>query len=64
MLDWTSMAMNASSYFTNQEIEIAMGLVLDILSDENFINDISISHDASDKYCKLIDKINIYFNNN
>jgi hypothetical protein len=56
--------MNASSYFTNQEIEIAMGLILDILNDKNFINDISISNDASNKYYKLIDRINIYFNNN
>jgi len=64
LVDWTSMAMNASSYFTNQEIEIAMGLILDILNDKNFINDISISNDASNKYYKLIDRINIYFNNN
>jgi hypothetical protein len=54
--------MKASSYFTDGEIELAMGILADLLSNQDFINEISISHDATDKYYKLVDKIDVYFN--
>jgi hypothetical protein len=54
--------MKASSYFTDGEIELAMGILGELLTNKDFIDEISISHDASDKYYQLIDKINIYFN--
>jgi hypothetical protein len=54
--------MKASSYFTDGEIELAMGILADLLSNQDFLNEISISHDATDKYYKLIDKIDVYFN--
>ncbi len=54
--------MKASSYFTDGEIELAMGILADLLSNQDFLNEISISHDATDKYYQLIDKIDVYFN--
>jgi hypothetical protein len=54
--------MKASSYFTDGEIELAMGILADLLSNQDFLNEISISHDATDKYYKLIYKIDVYFN--
>ena len=54
--------MKASSYFTDGEIELAMGILADLLSNQDFLNEISISHDATDKYYKLVDKIDVYFN--
>ena len=54
--------MKASSYFTDGEIELAMGILADLLSNQDFLSEISISHDATDKYYKLIDKIDVYFN--
>jgi hypothetical protein len=54
--------MKASSYFTDGEIELAMGILGDLLSNKNFLDEISISHDATDKYYKLVDKIDVYFN--
>ena len=54
--------MKASSYFTDGEIELAMGILGDLLSNKDFLDEISISHDATDKYYKLVDKIDVYFN--
>lgn len=54
--------MKASSYFTDGEIEIGMKLLGDLLTDKDFIEEISISYDATDKYIKLVEKIDIYFN--
>ena len=54
--------MKASSYFTDGEIELAMGILADLLSNKDFLDEISISHDATDKYYKLVDKIDVYFN--
>jgi len=54
--------MKASSYFTDGEIELAMGILADLLSNQDFLDEISISHDATDKYYKLVDKIDVYFN--
>jgi hypothetical protein len=54
--------MKVSSYFTDGEIELAMGILGDLLSNKDFLDEISISHDATDKYYKLVDKIDIYFN--
>ena len=54
--------MKASSYFTDGEIELAMGILRDLLSNQDFLDDISISHDATDKYYNLIEKIDVYFN--
>ena len=54
--------MKASSYFTDGEIELAMGILGDLLSNQDFLDEISISHDATDKYYKLVDKIDVYFN--
>ena len=39
-----------------------MGILADLLSNQDFLNEISISHDATDKYYQLIDKIDVYFN--
>jgi hypothetical protein len=54
--------MKASSYFTDGEIELAMGILADLLSNKDFLDEISVSHDATDKYYKLVDKIDVYFN--
>jgi len=54
--------MKVSSYFTDGEIELAMGILGDLLSNKDFLDEISISHDATDKYYKLVDKIDVYFN--
>jgi hypothetical protein len=54
--------MKASSYFTDEEIELAMGILADLLSNKDFLDEISVSHDATDKYYKLVDKIDVYFN--
>ena len=54
--------MKASSYFTDGEIELAMGILGDLLSNKDFLDEISISHDATDKYYQLVDKIDVYFN--
>jgi len=54
--------MKASSYFTDGEIELAMGILGDLLTNKEFLNEVSISHDATDKYYKLVEKIDIYFN--
>jgi len=54
--------MKPSSYFTDGEIELAMGILGDLLSNKDFLDEISISHDATDKYYKLVDKIDVYFN--
>ncbi len=47
---------------TDGEIELAMGILADLLSNQDFLNEISISHDATDKYYQLVDKIDVYFN--
>jgi hypothetical protein len=39
-----------------------MGILGDLLSNKDFLDEISISHDATDKYYKLVDKIDVYFN--
>ena len=54
--------MKASSYFTDGEIELAMGILADLLSNKYFLDEISISHDDTDKYYQLVDKIDVYFN--
>jgi hypothetical protein len=54
--------MKASSYFTDVEIELAMGILGELLTNKDFLDEISVSHDASDKYYQLVDKIDIYFN--
>jgi len=54
--------MKASSYFTDGEIELAMGILGDLLSNKHFLDEISVSHDATDKYYMLVDKIYVYFN--
>ncbi len=54
--------MKASSYFTDGEIELAMGILGDLLTNKQFLDEVSISHDATDKYYKLVEKIDIYFN--
>ena len=54
--------MKASSYFTDGEIEIGMKLLGDLLTDKDFLEEISISYDATDKYVKLVEKIEFYFN--
>jgi len=61
---WTCLAMKASSYFTDEEIELAMGILGELLTNEDFLDEISVSHDASDKYYKLVDKIGNYFGEN
>ena len=54
--------MKASSYFTDGEIELAMGILGDLLTNKEFLDEVSISHDATDKYYKLVEKIDVYFN--
>jgi len=54
--------MKASSYFTDGEIELAMGILGDLLTNKEFLDEVSIAHDATDKYYKLVEKIDIYFN--
>ena len=54
--------MKASSYFTDDEIELAMGILGDLLTNKQFLDEVSIAHDATDKYYKLVEKIDVYFN--
>ena len=54
--------MKASSYFTDGEIELAMGILGDLLTNKEFLDEVSIAHDATDKYYKLVEKIDVYFN--
>ena len=54
--------MKASSYFTDGEIELAIGILGDLLTNKEFLDEVSISHDATDKYYKLVEKIDVYFN--
>ena len=54
--------MKASSYFTDGEIELAMGILGDLLTNKEFLDEVSIFHDATDKYYKLVEKIDVYFN--
>jgi hypothetical protein len=53
--------MKASSYFTEWEIEMCLGLVAGLLENEATLNDLSVDFDAGDKLIHLKDKIHLYF---
>jgi hypothetical protein len=52
---WTSLAMKASSYFTDGEIELVMGIIARLLTDEQR------THAAGDQIIELNEKIKRYF---
>lgn len=52
--------MQISSYFTEGELDLALTLVADILSDEKSLEEISVSYDAGDSFTELKEKIEIY----
>ena len=52
--------MQISSYFTENELDMALTLVSDILSDTKSLEEISISYDAGNKLVELKEKIEFY----
>ena len=52
--------MQISSYFTEGELDMALTLVSDILSDTKSLEEISISYDAGNKLIELKEKIEFY----
>ena len=52
--------MQISSYFTEGELELALTLVADILSDEKSLKEISVSYDAGNKLVELKEKIEFF----
>ena len=52
--------MKISSYFTEGELDIALTLVSDILSDTKSLEEISVSYDAGNKLIELKEKIEFY----
>lgn len=53
--------MKASSYFTDDEIEIALALVVSLLEDQKAMEELSVEFDAGDRFVHLKDKIHFYF---
>jgi hypothetical protein len=52
--------MKISSYFTDGELEIAIEIAHDILSNKDDMDDISVSYDAGDRLVNLLRKIESY----
>jgi hypothetical protein len=52
--------MQISSYFTENELDMALTLVSDILSDTKSLEEISVSYDAGNKLVELKEKIEFY----
>jgi len=52
--------MQISSYFTEGELDLALTLVADILSDETSLREVSVSYDAGNKLIELKEKIEFY----
>ena len=52
--------MQISSYFTENELDMALTLVSDILSDTKSLQEISVSYDAGNKLVELKEKIEFY----
>jgi hypothetical protein len=52
--------MQISSYFTENELDMALTLVSDILSDTKSLEEISVSYDAANKLVELKEKIEFY----
>jgi hypothetical protein len=52
--------MKIASYFTEGELDLALTLFADILTDEDNLKDFSIAYDAGDKLLKLKEKIEFY----
>lgn len=52
--------MKISSYFTEGELDIALTLVADVLSDTKSLEEISVSYDAGNKLVELKEKIEFY----
>ena len=52
--------MTISSYFTEGELDLALTLVSDILSDTKSLDDLSVSYDAGNKLIELKEKIEFY----
>jgi len=52
--------MQISSYFTEGELDLALTLVADILSDAKSLEEISISYDAGNRFVELKEKIEFY----
>lgn len=52
--------MKISSYFTEAELDIALTLFSDFLSDEKTLEEVSVTYDAGDRLIKLLEKIEFY----
>ena len=52
--------MKISSYFTEGELDIALTLFYDFLSDEKILEEASVTYDAGDRLIKLLEKIEFY----
>ena len=52
--------MKISSYFTEGELDIALTLFSDFLSDEKTLEEASVTYDAGDRLIKLLEKIEFY----
>lgn len=52
--------MQISSYFTEGELDLALTLVADILSDTKNLEEISVSYDAGNKLVELKEKIEFF----
>jgi len=52
--------MQISSYFTENELDMALTLVSDILSDAKSLEEISVSYDSGNKLVELKEKIEFY----
>ena len=52
--------MQISAYFTEGELDLALTLVADILSDAKTLEEISVSYDAGNKFLELKEKIEFY----
>jgi len=52
--------MKISSYFTEGELDIALTLSYDFLSDEKILEEASVTYDAGDRLIKLLEKIEFY----
>jgi hypothetical protein len=52
--------MQISAYFTEGELDLALTLVADILSDAKSLEEISVSYDAGNELIKLKEKIEFY----
>ena len=52
--------MKICSYFTENELNLALTFFADTLSDQEFMNEVSVGYDAGDKLINLKEKIEFF----